>query len=322
MNWWFAMTAQISIVTPSYNQVAFLPTTVQSVLGQDYANLEYIIMDGGSTDGTLDYLQQLTDPRVRWQSARDRGQSDAINRGLQQSQGEILAFLNSDDVYLAGTLRLVAEYFAQYPQVDVVYGHCQLINERGEVTQHTYPAKPLNWQAILSQELRIPQQAVFWRRRVLEKIGLFDETLHYRMDYDYWMRAFLAGMRFELIPRHLAQFRWHGQSKSINQDQYFWRDSLAILDKLYTQPHLPPEVSAMKALAYNMVQFEAGAKYFQYRLDAQARPHLAQFLRGSGTPRRKIYAAVMLWDCLFKTTLTERIVRFYRWFKHIPPHEI
>ena len=177
----------VTIVTPSYNQGRFIEETILSVLNQDYPRIEYIIMDGGSTDQTLDILRKYTG-RLTWHSEKDNGQSDAINKGLRLAKGEILAYLNSDDTYLPGAITRAVRYLtAKNPDSPLVYGEGYHITAEGTIIER-YPTEPFDFQH-LAETCFICQPTTFWKRDVMETIGLFDENLHYAMDYDYWIRV-------------------------------------------------------------------------------------------------------------------------------------
>jgi glycosyltransferase involved in cell wall biosynthesis len=202
---------RIAVVTPSYNHARYLRATIDSVLTQNYPNLAYIVEDGGSTDGTLQLLESYGD-KIVWRSGRDTGQGSAINRGFARVDGEIMAYLNSDDVLLPGSLAYVAQAFLAEPAIDVIYGHRIFIDEEGlEIGRWVLPPhdpKTLKWVDY------IPQETMFWRRRVWEKAGPIDESFHYALDWDFALRAQAAGFRFKRLPRFLACFRVHDEQKS------------------------------------------------------------------------------------------------------------
>lgn len=187
---------KISIVTPSFNQAKFIRATIDSVLSQHYPNLEYLVIDGGSTDGTVKILKNYGD-RLKWISEPDQGQSDAINKGLRIAKGQILAYLNSDDVLALGALRAVGTYFAAHPDCDWVTGDCNVIGVDGQVLlSHSWLIrgyKRLLLKLYSPFTLRVvdnmlPQPSTFWSRRAYEQIGEFNKKYHYVMDYDYWLR--------------------------------------------------------------------------------------------------------------------------------------
>jgi glycosyltransferase involved in cell wall biosynthesis len=176
---------KISVVTPSFNQGRFIERTIRSVLDQGYPALEYWVFDGGSTDETVAILQRYTD-ELRWMSEKDRGQSDAVNKGLRASSGEIIGWLNSDDVYYPETLAAVAARFRAEPEIDLVYGAANHIDEADKVIE-AYPTEPWSTPR-LSETYFLCQPAVFLRRSALERWGYLDDTPRYCMDYEYWLR--------------------------------------------------------------------------------------------------------------------------------------
>jgi len=204
---------RISLVTPSFGQADFIERTIRSVLEQGYPSLEYYVQDGGSTDGTRAILERYADRLAGWDSRPDSGQSEAINRGFARTTGEIMAWLNSDDVLLPGTLAYVAEYFARHPEVDVVYGHRVLLDESDR--QIGVWILPGHDDDVLSWADFVPQETMFWRRRIWEKAGGgIDQSFQFAMDWDLLVRFRRAGARFARLPRFLAGFRVHAQQKT------------------------------------------------------------------------------------------------------------
>lgn len=306
------MPLRFSIVTPSYNQGQFIKETLDSVLQQDYPHIEYIVMDGGSTDETLDLLRSYDDPRLTWYSERDKGQSDAINKGLRLATGDILAYLNSDDLYLPGTLRYVADYFEQHPDVDLLYGSCHTIDAQSRRIEPTYHVQPISTRQFITKRFKLPQQGVFWRRRVTEQIGLFDETLHYRMDYDYWLRMVIAGFKFAHTAKFLASFRVHDTSKTVSQADRFWEDWATIIDKIYVRDNLTAEILALKPLAYAYVHHYAAEALLEDGKRGEARAHLRQILAGEAPFRLKAVTTTMYIDSLLHTPFTSIFKMVYR----------
>jgi len=203
---------KISVVTPSFNQAPFLEETIQSVLSQGYPDLEYIVMDGGSTDGSMEIIGKYVDRLADWKSAKDGGQADAIRTGFERATGEILCWLNSDDTIAPGTLRTVGEFFAAHPDVDLVYGDLNLVDAEGK---RLYTARPLLRLGILVYENAfIPQQAMFWRRSLYERVDGVDPKLRFAMDFDLVIRFLLAGATVRKLPGVLANYRWHPAAKS------------------------------------------------------------------------------------------------------------
>lgn len=205
----------ISIVTPSFNQGHVLEATLQSVLGQGYPALEYVVQDGGSTDASVAILERYSTQLLAWESGPDGGQAPAINRGFRHTSGEIMAYLNSDDTLLPGALAFVARYFRQHPEVDVVYGHRVLIDDVGaEIGRWVLP--PHDDQAIAFADF-IPQETMFWRRRAWDAVGGgIDESFRFAMDWDLILRFRAAGMTFRRLPRFLGAFRVWQDQKSVS----------------------------------------------------------------------------------------------------------
>ena len=201
----------IAVATPSFNSGPYLRATIESVLGQNYPHLRYFVQDGGSTDSTVELLQSYGS-RVMWRSEKDDGQAQAINRALSAADSDIMAYLNSDDLYLPGTLAYVAKVFQRQPEVDFLYGHRIFIDrdglEIGRAVLPAHDAKALDWADY------VPQETMFWRRRVWDAIGPFDESFDYALDWDFLLRAQHAGFKFLRLPRFLACFRVHDQQKT------------------------------------------------------------------------------------------------------------
>ena len=178
----------VSVVTPSFNKGPYIEETILSIKSQGYQKIEYIIIDGASTDETLEILQRYSDG-IRTISEPDNGQTDAINKGLRMAQGDILAYLNADDLYLPDTVERVVQYFGEHPDIDLVYGDIIHIDEDGG-NEYNIRTGPLDINAYLGCMYYLPQPTVFFRRRVYEILGDFDASLHLAMDLDYWLRAY------------------------------------------------------------------------------------------------------------------------------------
>jgi glycosyltransferase involved in cell wall biosynthesis len=204
---------RISIVTPSYNQAAFIERTVKSVLDQGYSNLEYVVQDGGSKDETVEVMQTYIPRLKHFESKKDDGQAHAINLGFQHASGEIMAYLNSDDVLLPGSLNYVADYFAKHPEVDVLYSHRVIIDENDrEIGRWILP--PHDNDVILWADY-VPQETLFWRRSIWEKAGgQMDESYQFALDWDLIVRFRAAGAKFVRIPRFLGAFRVQAAQKT------------------------------------------------------------------------------------------------------------
>jgi len=224
---------KISIITPSYNQVSFLKETIGSIHSQQVnVQIEHIIMDGGSTDGTVEYLKTLGD-QVVWRSGKDKGQADAVNKGIQMAKGDIIGWLNSDDLYLPGALQAVADYFSANPECRWLYGRCRIIDKNGKerwkwITLYKNSRLKKFTYSKLLRENFISQPAVFFRKEIFDEAGLLDLTLNYAMDYDLWLRLGRISPA-GVISRDLSSFRRHGTSKSETgfRDQFFEQYAVA-----------------------------------------------------------------------------------------------
>lgn len=217
------ITPKISIVTPSFNQADFLEQTIKSVLNQNYPDLEYRILDGGSTDGSLDVIRSYESRLSGWSSGPDKGQADAIARGLAQSTGDILAYINSDDLYLPGAFDAIAKAFAEYPDADLIYGDIVFIGPAGEpLAIDVLPE--FNYED-LRRVCIIPQQAAFWKRSAYEAAGGINPDFKFALDYDLFLRLASNG-KVVHIPKLLAAFRRHGEAKTTR-----WREQWAEEDR-------------------------------------------------------------------------------------------
>lgn len=204
---------KISVVTPSYNQGRFIERTLRSVSGQAGVELEHFVADGGSSDETVSILESHAGG-LRWISERDRGQAHAVNKAIAATDGEIIGWLNSDDVYYPGALARVAAFFKANPGVDVVYGQADHIDEAGEAFE-AYPTVPWDLDR-LRERCFICQPAAFIRRRALEAHGMLDESLHYCMDYELWLRLGRRGAVFAYLPQKLAGSRMYQGNKTLS----------------------------------------------------------------------------------------------------------
>ena len=223
------------IVTPVLNQASFVRAAIDSVSAQAYPELSYIVQDGGSTDGTVEILQSYGSA-LNWSSLPDAGQGDAINRGFSQVTGDIMAWLNGDDLLLPGTLAYVARYFDAHPEIDLVYGHRIYIDIEGQETgRGVLPAH--DSRAIYFADF-VPQETLFWRRRVWEALAPLEVSLHCAMDWEFILRAQQAGFKFKRLPRFLGCFRAHTAQKS-NAQQATTLSEMALLRRHYFGRDVP-----------------------------------------------------------------------------------
>jgi glycosyltransferase involved in cell wall biosynthesis len=219
----------VSIVTPSFNQGRFIRATIESVLSQNYPNVEYMIIDAGSTDETVDIIKSYNN-QFLWVSEPDRGQAHAINKGWSRSSGEILAWLNSDDIYLPGAIAKAVAHFVDCPETGIVYGEGNYIDEYGQFIA-PYPTEPFSSDRLF-ETCFICQPASFIRRSVLENVGYLDESLHYCMDYDLWIRA-ARRHQLRYLNEPLANLRLYRGAKSLSARPKMYKEALEILYRHY-----------------------------------------------------------------------------------------
>lgn len=206
----------ISIVTPSFNQADYIERTILSVINQEYPKLEYVVQDGGSSDHTVSVITRHADSIKHWESKKDNGQSNAINLGFKHTTGDIMAYLNSDDMILPGTLHYVADYFSKNPDVDVVYGHRILIDEYDQDVGRWILPRHNN--QVLTWADYIPQETLFWRRSIWDKAGgQIDENFRFAMDWDLLLRFKELNAKFVRLPRFLGAFRIHPHQKTSSE---------------------------------------------------------------------------------------------------------
>lgn len=218
----------VSIVTPSYNQGRFIKRTIDSVLHQTYPKIEYIVMDGGSTDETVKILKSYDD-RFYWVSERDQGQTDAINKGFARAQGEILAYLNSDDVLHPEAVDKVVNFLLDHPEIDLVYGKAYYIDEEDRVIG-MYPTREYSFEYLIGEDF-ICQPAAFWRRRIAQRVGAFDDSLFIVMDYDYWLRIAKAGGTIVFLNEILACSRLYPETKTLSARERVYSEIIKISKK-------------------------------------------------------------------------------------------
>jgi len=222
------MTGQslVSVVTPSFNHVNFIEATIRSVLEQDYSHIEYLVVDGGSDDGTVDIIKKYTNRLAWWVSEDDHGQTDAINKGFAKAKGDILAWLNSDDTYESGAISAAVKYLNENPDVGLVYGDCNFINEEGRIIGK-FNAAQTDYRLLRKGYVHIPQQTMFFRRKLWEQVGPLDPSFYFAMDYDLWTRIALKS-KLQYVPQTWANFRIHTSGKTIIADERCWPEMMRV----------------------------------------------------------------------------------------------
>jgi glycosyltransferase involved in cell wall biosynthesis len=203
---------RITIITPTFNQGQFIEETIQSVIAQQYPNLEYIIIDGGSTDETVSIIKKYQEHISYWVSEKDSGQSEAINKGLKIATGAVINWLNSDDILLPHCLFSVASYFKANPDTDLVYGNILSFNTDTEIQVAAFKPDLFHYCA----HICIPQPAAFFTKKMIEHVGPVNESLHFSMDWDLYVRGILAGFKYVQVPDLFCKFRIHNTSKSVS----------------------------------------------------------------------------------------------------------
>lgn len=236
------MQTLVSIITPSLNQARYLETTIQSVLSQDYAPIEYILIDGASTDGSTEIIRKYQDRFAYWISEKDSGQAEAVNKGLSRAKGQIIAWLNSDDYYLPYTISAVVRVFEENPDLVMVYGNMLAVDEQGQ-TINLLKYKQLSLEDLLCFQI-IGQPSVFFRRAALETAGLLDTNLHFLLDHHLWLRIAQQGKILH-IPQTWSAARYHAEAKNRAKAAEFGREAFWILDWAKGQTDLMEAVSSV-----------------------------------------------------------------------------
>lgn len=241
----FEMTL-VSIVTPSYNQAKYLEQTMLSVLDQDYPRVEYIVIDGASTDGSVDVIRKYADKLAYWTSEKDSGQADAINKGFACATGEIVAWLNSDDYYLPGTVSAAVKAFAENPDAVLIYGNMLAVDENGK-TFNTLNYKQLTLEDLLCFQI-IGQPAVFMRRSALQKTSGLNPTFHFLLDHLLWIQVAQHGKLLH-VNQTWSAARYHPEAKNRAKAAEFGREAFRILDVVLQDEHLAPVLTKVNRRA-------------------------------------------------------------------------
>ncbi len=225
----------VSIITPSFNQASYLEQTIRSVLDQDYADIEYVVIDGGSTDGSVEIIKKYASRLAYWASGKDSGQAEAINKGMAHARGEIVAWINSDDYYLPGTISAAVKVFNENPDLVLIYADMLAVDEHSQIF-NAFHYRQLALEDLLSFQI-IGQPAVFMRRTAFENTGGLDTTYHYLLDHHLWIRIAAQG-RILHVPKTWAAARYHVEAKNRAQAAAFGREAFRILDWAKTDAHL------------------------------------------------------------------------------------
>ena len=230
----------VSIITPSYNQASYLEQTIRSVVDQDYPRIEYIVVDGASTDNSIEIIRKYEDRLAYWTSEKDSGQADAINKGLARAKGDILAWLNSDDYYLPNTISAVVKCFEEYPDVVMAYGDMLAVDGNGQ-TINVLKYKQLSLEDLLCFQI-IGQPSVFFRGSIFEKTGFLDTSFHFMLDHHLWIRLAQQG-RILHVPQVWSAARYHAEAKNRARAAEFGREAFRVMEWAKVQPSLAEEFS-------------------------------------------------------------------------------
>ncbi len=288
----------VSIVTPSFNQAQFIRATIESVLSQDYPNVEYLVIDGGSQDGTLEVLRSFGG-RIRWVSEPDCGQAHAVNKGWKWAQGEVLGWVNADDLLAPDAVRCAVENLQKQAHIAGVYGNCDFIDSIGkrigEYGVHAYDYSTL----FINGEDYIPQPSVFIRRTAAERVGFLNEELHFVMDYDLWLRL---GMfyTFKYEPKIHAALRIHHQAKTGRALSGFAQELIVMFQQLLLHSDLPEAISSNKTLTLANAHLYAASYCFWAGETRLSLNHLRESWRNIAFPKRRAFWLILLFSLFGK----------------------
>lgn len=263
----------VSIITPSFNQAQFLEETIQSVLHQDYPHIEYIVIDGGSTDGSVDIIRKYEPWLAYWVSEPDQGQADAINKGWSMARGEILAYLNSDDTYAPGAIAIAANWLDTNPEADIVYGDALLIDHNGKVIGE-FLGEAFDYLGFVRTCRNvIPQPSAFLRRSVLSQAGLIDPTLQFVIDFEFWLRV---GRCCKMLhkPGVLSNVRIQSASKTSRIKTVAAAEIIRVCQRLVGQPDLERDIQSIRAEAMGSAYAIAAGYTFAALLPQKTREYL------------------------------------------------
>ena len=252
---------KISIITPSLNQGQFIEDAILSVKNQNYPNFEHIVIDGGSTDNTLEVLEKY--PHLIWVSEPDKGQSDAINKGFRRATGDIMAWLNADDYYLPDALKKITEFWSRHPEADVVYGDCIFVDQNGKYLRNKREPD-FDYRMLLYYGCYIPSTSTFFKRSIIYEGHLLDTTYHNCMDFEYFMRLANSSKIFKHFRADLAAFRWHESNVSTTYAQRRREERLKVQFKYGVR--LFKKNEKLSVIVFDMLARVYTAKHFIVKL--------------------------------------------------------
>lgn len=252
----------VSVVTPSYNQAAFLSETIESVISQDYPYIEYIVLDDGSTDETRMILEQYNG-RIKWSFHTNIGQTHTINKGWKMLTGDILTWLNSDDTFLPGAVSRAVDYLLSNPSARIVFGDTLFTQADGTPIEPSRRLLQFSYEDfVINCENPIPQPSAFIRRGVIENTGLLDPYYYYFMDWDYWLRAGLKS-QIAYIPELLSTYRLHSESKTVSQARKAAPELERMYRDFFAREDLPESIRKLEKKAMANMYFTSGGYYLK-----------------------------------------------------------
>lgn len=250
----------VTVITPAYNQGIFLRDTIESVLSQDYPNIELYVLNDGSTDETETILKEYTG-RIKWETHKNMGQTPTINKGWSLTNGEIITWLNSDDTYLPGAVKAGVDYLMAHPETGVVFADTLFTEFDGKPLERSKPQPTFNYlNFIINCENPIPQPSSFIRRDVIKKAGELDAKFYYFMDWDFWLRAGLF-FKIDYTPQLWSTYRFHAESKTVAQSKKAAPELKYMYDKFFSRTDLTPEILNVKKKALMNMYFTSSAYY-------------------------------------------------------------
>lgn len=304
---------RVTIVTPSYNQAEFIEETIRSILLQGYPNLEYIIIDGGSSDSSIEIIRKYEPWLKHWVSEPDSGQSEALNKGFGHATGSILTWLNSDDRLRPGAIQAAVEFFLQYPDVGIVYGDYNIIEASGELLG-SYKSPDFDLHHQIVRQL-ITQPAAFFRGIVWDQVGPLNTKFHYIMDRDFWTRAALT---FPIVHMGalIADVRFHNHSKTVSQSVNFLLEERKLFDDFFALPTLPPQIKGLEPQARGINYFVTGREYLKIKQWKNARIAFKQMWHTYPSHFYKLIVLPFMLDTILKTNLGHALFHLITRFKN------
>ena len=264
----------VTVITPAYNQGIFLRDTIESVLSQDYPNIELLVLNDGSTDDTEKILQEYTG-RIKWETQQNMGQTPTINKGWRNTSGEIITWLNSDDTYLPGAVKSGVDYLMKHPETGIVFADSIFTEADGTHLERTRPVPPFNYKDFVTGcENPISQPSSFIRREVVQKVGELDPLFYYFMDWDFWLRAGLY-FKIDYTPGLWSTYRLHADSKTVAQSKKAAPELKYMYDKFFSRNDLPDEIKKLKKKAMMNMYFTCGS-YFLHGHDKKSAAKMAR----------------------------------------------